>query len=981
MLVIQQNCGKGYECTISAFEAGLSLEAEIVCIQEPFLGNRHVSHSGFNLYWSSGTDNRKNMRVLTAVRKDILNRVLIENRTDLVSHPYCLVLDIKELHPRSGKALRKTRVVNLYNNKVSRGQLWERSSPTVRRAMEDISWRQVIRGRVLILGDMNAHSTMWNPHCLQKQNAGPLENLIEKYELIVNNDTDFPTRPSSRGFSIIDLALTNSELGLLRVWEIPEEYPSLSDHELIIMEWEDIKIQDNGKKQATMSGWSIQKLLEDEKLLQIAKEEWEKASIGQPQMRFMSTKEDLDKEVVYFERKLVSLLNNHAKITRITAYSKRWWNEEVAEARKEWARNKRKLSGDKLKLARNSYYRTIKKAKRLCWQKFLQGDEQQDHCWTAIKYTKPLQLRTTPALKDSEGNVATSMKAKEALVRKSAFPKPPSDSHPDPEIEPGSAHLAITENIVYHALFSQSATKAPEPNKINFQILRLIWSWDKVQITRLVQHSIRLGYHPKEWKKARGVLLEKAGKRDFSLVRSYRVISLLNCMGKVIEKVVAVQLSQYCENYSKLHPGQMGGRKERSAIDVVAILVHAVQKGWEDKKLVAALFMDVKGAFDHVSKRQLISCMVELGADGDLVLWTKSFLTDRKVQLIIDGYENREREIETGIPQGSPVSPILFLIYISGVFDQVTETCPLVTSLSFIDDLGFIASGSSVKEVGKALEKVAKTVIEWGVRNAVTYDTSKTEAVLFSRARRQRLGKQLLETKIKVGSKKISFNKKATRWLGIWLDSQLKFSSHIHERIKKARIAEIQVKGLTQTYGLVPALVRRIQLSVIQSTALYGSELWWKGQKNHEHTIQQLFNRQARAITEMYRSTPLHPLLSEAGIVPASTHLDYRQRLYAHRLLSLPDRHPAKDILPASLREGDEGLQPGEPPKDSLMWTQNARPTSYGQWLAWQVTFDHSVDPASGVEPVEVIKTGTCFEGKIIIENKKQALDEATKHL
>ena len=140
------------------------------------------------------------------------------------------------------------------------------------------------------------------------------------------------------------------------------------------------------------------------------------------------------------------------------------------------------------------------------------------------------------------------MKAKEALVRKSAFPKPPTNSRPDPEIELGVAHLTITEDIVFHALFSQSATKAPGPNKINFQILRMIWGWDKAQITHLVQQSIRLVYHPKEWKKARRVLLGKAGKRDFGLVRSYRVISLLNCMGKVIEKVVAEQLSQYCES-------------------------------------------------------------------------------------------------------------------------------------------------------------------------------------------------------------------------------------------------------------------------------------------------------------------------------------------------------------------------------------------------------------------------------------------------
>lgn len=151
----------------------------------------------------------------------------------------------------------------------------------------------------------------------------------------------------------------------------------------------------------------------------------------------------------------------------------------MAEARKTWAKNKRRLSRDEnlkdeLKQARNSYYRTIKKAKRLCWQKFLQREEQQDHCWAALKYTKRLQLKTTPALKDLEGNIATSMTAKEAFVCKSAFPKPPSDSRPDPRIESGIAHPTITKDIVSHALFSQSVTKAPGPNKINFQILRMI---------------------------------------------------------------------------------------------------------------------------------------------------------------------------------------------------------------------------------------------------------------------------------------------------------------------------------------------------------------------------------------------------------------------------------------------------------------------------------------------------------------------------
>ncbi len=115
MLVVQQNCGKGYECTISALETALSLGASMVCIQKPFIGNRTISHSGFNLYWPTDGGNRKDVRVLTTIRKDIANEVLLDNRSDLASNPYCLVLDVRELHPKTRKPIRKTRVVNMYD--------------------------------------------------------------------------------------------------------------------------------------------------------------------------------------------------------------------------------------------------------------------------------------------------------------------------------------------------------------------------------------------------------------------------------------------------------------------------------------------------------------------------------------------------------------------------------------------------------------------------------------------------------------------------------------------------------------------------------------------------------------------------------------------------------------------------------------------------------------------------------------------------
>ncbi len=88
------------------------------------------------------------------------------------------------------------------------------------------------------------------------------------------------------------------------------------------------------------------------------------------------------------------------------------------------------------------------------------------------------------------------------------------------------------------------------------------------------------------------------------------------------------------------------------------------------------------------------------------------------------------------------------MIYISGVFNSVSESCLLVTSLSFVDELGFIASGSLVKNIALTLEKVAKTVLQWGKTNAVPYDTAKTETIIFSKSHRQWLNGQIRETKI-----------------------------------------------------------------------------------------------------------------------------------------------------------------------------------------------------------------------------------------
>ena len=102
--------------------------------------------------------------------------------------------------------------------------------------------------------------------------------------------------------------------------------------------------------------------------------------------------------------------------------------------------------------------------------------------------------------------------------------------------------------------------------------------------------------------------------------------------------------------------------------------------------------MDVKWAFDYISRVKLVQRIMHLGIDNDLIGWTQSFLTNRSVKLVIDGFTNPRQKVKFGISQGLPISLILVLIYMSGVFSVVEKQLPNMLCVSFIDNLGFITA-------------------------------------------------------------------------------------------------------------------------------------------------------------------------------------------------------------------------------------------------------------------------------------------------
>jgi len=207
-------------------------------------------------------------------------------------------------------------------------------------------------------------------------------------------------------------------------------------------------------------------------------------------------------------------------------------------------------------------------------------------------------------------------------------------------------------------------------------------------------------------------------------------------------------------------------------------------------------------------------------------------MNERKVILSIDGKEGDSMDVETGIPQGSPVSPVLFVTYLSGLISDVEkeeEQCES-KGISFVDDVEWVVERPVVGECTQRLERCAAGAQKWAKENACQFDIEKTEAILFSPRRGNREPKT--KARIRVGNQEGQYYKEATRWFRVWLDDVLTLKDHTKKTLAKARTAQNRVRSLMNNKGLSPGACQRIPVAAVQAVVLYGSELWWRGQKD-----------------------------------------------------------------------------------------------------------------------------------------------------
>jgi hypothetical protein len=428
-------------------------------------------------------------------------------------------------------------------------------------------------------------------------------------------------------------------------------------------------------------------------------------------------------------------------------------------------------------------------------------------------------------------------------------------------------------------------------------------------VRAIYQRCLELEFYPGCWRTAEVTMIPKAGKKDRTSARSMRPIALLSCIGKGLERLVARRIATTAITHDVISPQHVGAVPKRSAMDIVAAFTHDVEQALAVGKRVTMVTMDVQGAFDALLKNRLLRRMAQQGWPPACIRFIDSFLTERRVQVRLGNETTPRYPVACGTPQGSPLSPILYTLYLAELLNQ-----DRALRFGYADDINIYRSSKTLDENVQLLANDIQAINQWGARNKVTFAPEKLEAIHITRQKDSYSpsipisGAITLEPIAPAADR----SQTALRWLGVWFDRQLSFKPHVAHRAAATKKLVNHLRSLANTaHGPPPDAVRKAVVTCVLPSLLYGTEAWYEGRTRnpryrgkaspsavstrvgqHIAAIQAVLVQAARAILPVYRTTPLPILFREAGIPSAEVALEEARWRLALRLQTTDRQHP-----------------------------------------------------------------------------------------
>ena len=711
-----------------------------------------------------------------------------------------------------------------------------------------------LSGRILLAGDFNARHPRWDS--LEAPSAGTealLDNLPAGLDLL--NPVDVPTHNCG---GVLDLAWTNIPGSDATV----SEYHAVGSDHLPLH----ISLQCNTPR----PGHTLLRTVDQDLGAKM------RDFLTLPPLGRLDTVEDVDEAALQLQESVMRAYKAVCTRSVSGAPGVPWWQSSLNETRR---------------LARQTgnwetFRKEVRKAKAEYWARQI-NEAKGTEIWGIGRWRHKRDPLGAPPLRDAGEIFITGQEKAECFLRRllAKAARNPAPALEGPSVEPLPSvplpSLADTKDCLLG-----SGNTAPGLDRLTTNVLQSVWEAIGTRVQAIYTACLTVGHHPRIWREARVVMVPKPNKDDAADPRNWRPIALLSVLSKGLERYVARWLAYLAVDKGVLSATHFGATPRRATLDLVLSFVSRIEAALREGKHAALLLQDVEGAFDGVSHARLLSRLRLQGWDARLLRWTASWLHQRKVTVAAPAGQASGSPCG-GVPQGSPLSPILFALYMEpfawarrrGVYADDVATLVIARTLDGVDH--------TLQERHKENEELASVC-------GVTLAPEKEECQRFTRKR-------------KVPPHWLPEH---TRWLGYILDSKLSHKEHIRQWTGKAQQIARFVRSLSgsQRRGLPPEAASQIVRACALPTALHGAEVY-AGRAMHLGLLEDALDASARAVVPSWRTTPKLALRREAGLPGAEVFLKDVQRRVALRIRRLDPAHLLR--RPAAEHTSLHALQDG----------------------------------------------------------------------
>lgn len=569
---------------------------------------------------------------------------------------------------------------------------------------------------------------------------------------------------------------------------------------------------------------------------------------------------DPNRSWLMWKHKFLEIVNKHAPLKKRKIKKKRtpWITSDLIAMKRQKNFLKRKAINSKCpndwtayKITRNNYNRLIKGTIGSYYQKKLDDNQGNiKRTWDTINQliNRSSKCNKINEIINSNNDVVNDEHLPDVFNKHFIdLGQTLSQKIPASNIDPGNylkVHNSpnfefkeVSNTEVLKLLLQLSISKATGLDGLSTRIIKIAAPIIVTNLTIIFNQSISTGIFPNEWKVTRVIPIFKDGTKND--MNNYRPISIISVIAKVMERLVHGQLYSYLIETDLLSDSQHGFRPLHSTLTALLEITNKWGECIDSGELNGVIFLDLKKAFDTVDHHILFTKIKLYGITGLAYDWFVSYLSNRTQYCMVNGRLSQPLTVKTGIPQGSVLGPLLFIIYVNDLPNCLESTrCNL-----FADDTQISASATSIIEIEQTLNEDLKKISDWMIANKLSLNVGKTEYMIIGS--RQRLSQVQYQPKISIGELEIR-RVKSTKSLGLIIDETLTWSEQV-DHITKKVITGLGI--LRRIRDFVPHnTLLTVYWSLIQPYFDYCSPVWAGLGKTLSLKLQKLQNRAARII-------------------------------------------------------------------------------------------------------------------------------------